>query len=268
MVIRKVVVGLLLFSLMVAPVGAAAPIAEGQYPISIKELQIYLDEIQQLIQRGDWLEARNQYKTLLQYDLSSEDQELVDDGLQALNMKLLFSPTISSTSIQYEVQPGDSLSRISRKYKTTIELLRKSNYITGDLIRPGQKLKVTQATFSIRVNKAKNELTLYANDDVVKVYPVATGSGTKTPIGTFTIENKLVDPVWYHKGAVVPSESPENILGTRWLGISIDGYGIHGTRIPESIGTNVTLGCVRMYNKDVEELFSIVPLKTKVTIVE
>jgi len=76
------------------------------------------------------------------------------------------------------------------------------------------------------------------------------------------------DPPWYKVGAVVPANSPENILGTRWLGLSQAGYGIHGTTEPATLGQAVTAGCVRMANADVEELFTIVPLGTEVAIVE
>ena len=61
-------------------------------------------------------------------------------------------------------------------------------------------------------------------------------------------------------------DSPENILGTRWLGISYPGYGIHGTTIPESLGSQSTSGCIRMLNEEVEELYSIVPYGTEVEI--
>ena len=67
---------------------------------------------------------------------------------------------------------------------------------------------------------------------------------------------------------MVPPDSPENILGTRWLGIDKQGYGLHGSVDPTSIGKQVTAGCVRMTNKDVEELFDIVPVGTDVMIVD
>jgi lipoprotein-anchoring transpeptidase ErfK/SrfK len=65
---------------------------------------------------------------------------------------------------------------------------------------------------------------------------------------------------------VVPPRSPENFLGTRWLGFNIPKYGIHGTIYPELIGQSVSGGCVRMRNEDVEELYAIIPVGTKVVI--
>jgi len=78
----------------------------------------------------------------------------------------------------------------------------------------------------------------------------------------------MEDPVWYKEGAIVPAESPENILGSRWLGLSEKGYGIHGTVDPDSVGQQATQGCVRMLNADVEELYAIIPVGTQVTTVE
>ena len=97
---------------------------------------------------------------------------------------------------------------------------------------------------------------------------MATGKDNSTPIGTFKIVTKIPNPVWYKQGAVVPPDSPENILGTRWMGIDKQGYGIHGSVDPNAIGKQVTAGCVRMNNGDVEELFALVPIGTEVTIVD
>ena len=79
---------------------------------------------------------------------------------------------------------------------------------------------------------------------------------------------KIINPTWYKAGAVVPPGSSKNILGTRWLGLSLQGYGIHGTTDPDSIGKQATAGCVRMLNNDVEELYIIVPAGTEVTVVD
>ncbi|MGE5197528.1 MAG: L,D-transpeptidase, partial [Deltaproteobacteria bacterium] len=85
---------------------------------------------------------------------------------------------------------------------------------------------------------------------------------------TFKIINKLANPTWFKAGAIVPADSPENVLGTRWLGFDLAGYGIHGTKDPQSLGKQVTQGCVRLSNSEVEELYTIVPEGTEVTIID
>lgn len=188
------------------------------------------------------------------------------EKLGEVNIKILFSPTPTDTSFLYEVQVGDSLYKIAKKYKTTVDLLMKSNNLTKSLIKPGMKLKVEKAVFAIKISKSEGKLILKANDEIVKKYPVGLGENNSTPVGQFKITTRIIDPVWYKTGAIVPANSPENILGTRWLGLSEPGYGIHGTVDPQPINKQRTQGCVRMRNKDVEELFIIVPRGTEVVI--
>ena len=88
----------------------------------------------------------------------------------------------------------------------------------------------------------------------------------ETPEGKFKVTTKVPHPVWYHEKKQIPPDSPENLLGTRWLGLDKKGYGIHGTRNPESINEAASHGCVRMYNHDVEELFEWIPVGTPVSI--
>jgi len=193
-------------------------------------------------------------------------QKKIDD----INIKLLFSPTVTLKTQLYEIKPGDTLVKIARQFKTTPELIVKSNNISGDRIFPGKKIKVWTVPFSIVVDKSQNILMLKADDEVIKTYNVSTGANNSTPVGTFKIVDKIVNPSWFKPGAATPiaAGSPDNALGTRWLAISIPSYGIHGTNDPASLGKQVTQGCVRMLNADVEELYIIVPKETEVTIVD
>jgi len=168
----------------------------------------------------------------------------------------------------YEVVAGDTLYDIAIKYKTTVDDIKAVNGLKKDIIFPGMKLKIVQGTFEIRVDKSDNVLKLYFNNQLVKKYDVSTGKDSSTPAGEFKIINKIENPTWYKAGAIVPPDSPDNILGPRWLGFDTPGYGIHGTTMPESIGEQASAGCVRMKNEDVEALFSSVPVGTKVIITE
>jgi lipoprotein-anchoring transpeptidase ErfK/SrfK len=102
------------------------------------------------------------------------------------------------------------------------------------------------------------KLTLFEGDREVKAYDIAVGKpSTPSPEGRFEVVNRLNHPAWYSHGKVV-GPGKANPLGTRWLGLSKKGYGIHGTNEPESIGKAVSHGCIRMRNEDVEELFELV----------
>ncbi|MFH1208860.1 MAG: L,D-transpeptidase family protein [Candidatus Omnitrophota bacterium] len=180
--------------------------------------------------------------------------------------KALFSKEMTPDSIAYTVKSGDSLYMIAKKNHTTVDFIKKINDLKSDNIYPKMKLRIHTAPFLIRIDKSKNVLVLYSNDEAVKKYSVATGKKNCTPVGEFKITDKLVHPTWFKTGAILPPGSPENALGTRWLGFDKPAYGIHGTIEPKSIGTQVSEGCIRMLNEDVEELYSIVPIGTKVII--
>ena len=177
---------------------------------------------------------------------------------------------MTGESQKYTVVKGDALIKIAKKFGTTVELLMKSNKLKDSRIKPGLELKVSNAKYSIVVDRSQNILILKSNGDVLKIYNIATGKveESPTPLGNFKIVNKLIKPTWYSTGAVVPPDSSENILGSRWMGIDKPGYGIHGTTQPESIGQHATAGCVRMINEEVEELYSIIPVGTEVIIVD
>ena len=215
-----------------------------------------------------WVEAQTMYHTLLTRFPDSPLMGRTQERLGKVNVALLFSPIVTDLDAVHEVKPGDTLGKIASTYGSTVDFIKRANGLKSDVIRPQQKLKVPKGKFTIVVDKSQNQLLLTENNQFIKTYPVATGKDNSTPIGTFKIVTKIPNPVWYKQGAVVPPESPENILGTRWMGIDKQGYGIHGSVDPSAIGHQVTAGCVRMTNSDVEELFDIVPLGTEVTIVD
>lgn len=110
----------------------------------------------------------------------------------------------------------------------------------------------------IVVSLPDRKLALIEDGRVVKVYTTAVGARVSpSPVGTFTITNRVPNPTWYTPGKVVPA-GEQNPLGTRWLGLSLKGFGIHGTNSPRSIGRAASHGCIRMRNRDIEELFELV----------
>jgi|ERR1700728_179723 lipoprotein-anchoring transpeptidase ErfK/SrfK len=112
------------------------------------------------------------------------------------------------------------------------------------------------ATRVIVVSLEDRRLALVEDGAVTKVYKVAVGrDATPSPTGTFTIVQRVENPTYYHDGVVVPP-GPGNPVGTRWMGLSQKGYGIHGTNAPRSIGKAASHGCIRMRQKDLEELYA------------
>jgi L,D-transpeptidase ErfK/SrfK len=110
------------------------------------------------------------------------------------------------------------------------------------------------------------KLVLMNGDRAVRVYDIAVGkASTPSPQGEFRIINRIPNPAWYTVGKVV-APGKGNPLGTRWMGLSARGYGIHGTNAPKSIGKAASHGCIRMRAADLEELFDLVSVGVVVEI--
>lgn len=214
------------------------------------------------------LKAKEVYTQILSDYPDYDKIQDIQDGLGDLNLSIITTNVPAPQTLLHEVVPGDSLGKLAKQYNTTKELIKKTNVLKSDVIRVGQKLRIWNAPFNVLVKKGQNILMLKTGDEVLKVYHVSTGANNITPVGTFKIATKLANPVWFKPGgAPVPPESPENVLGTRWMGFDTDPhYGIHGTTQPDKIGQQVTAGCVRMINAQVEELYDLLPMGTQVVI--
>ena len=126
----------------------------------------------------------------------------------------------------------------------------------------------------IVVTRGANTLRLYDGTRLVRTFPVATGQSIyPTPAGVWSIATKQRNPWWFPptydtwaKGLKPVPPGPGNPLGTRWMGLSAAGVGIHGTDADTSIGYSASHGCIRMHVPDAEWLFERVPVGTPVVI--
>lgn len=102
---------------------------------------------------------------------------------------------------------------------------------------------------NILLVKSQRQLTLFDGNSPVRQYPVAIGKpATPTPTGNYAIATKIANP--------------GGVLGTRWMGLNYDAYGVHGTNAPWLIGQMVSNGCIRMHNAHAEELYTLVNIGT------
>jgi lipoprotein-anchoring transpeptidase ErfK/SrfK len=120
----------------------------------------------------------------------------------------------------------------------------------------------------IVVSLVDRKLALVENGKVVRVYRVAVGkSSTPSPAGSYTIADRVKNPTYYHNGKII-QPGPGNPVGDRWLGLSVHGYGIHGTNAPGSVGKAVSHGCIRLGKTDIEDLFNRVRVGDTVQLVD
>jgi hypothetical protein len=119
----------------------------------------------------------------------------------------------------------------------------------------------------IVISLEDRKLALLEDGQVKKVYNVAVGKpSTPSPVGTFTIERRVANPVYRHGDKIV-QPGPGNPVGTRWMGLSKPGYGIHGTNEPASIGKAASHGCIRMAKPDLEEFYGMVQVGDTVQLI-
>jgi lipoprotein-anchoring transpeptidase ErfK/SrfK len=101
------------------------------------------------------------------------------------------------------------------------------------------------------------KLAVIEEGNVIASFSVAVGApASPSPTGEFQIVTRVSNPTYYHPGMVIPS-GKDNPVGTRWLGLSQKGYGIHGTNAPKSVGRAASHGCIRLRNRDIERLFTM-----------
>ena len=240
-------------------------------PVEKKRETPSLDIVDKYLKEGKKYEARNALSDIFINKTIPEKQKEIKELLDKLNEELIFSPLSSPDAAMYTVQAGDIMARIAKQFKTNYELIIRINNKSPTRLNIGDKLKILTGKTKILISKSDFTLTLLLNDYYVKQYRIGIGKNDKTPAGTFEVKNKLKEPTWYSpNGGIFPYRHPENILGTRWIGFKdkpdLYGYGIHGTTLPDSIGTASSNGCVRMVNSDVEELYDFLTLDTEIII--
>lgn len=160
----------------------------------------------------------------------------------------------------HTIKPGETLYQISLDYRTPLaEIIRTNPATNPNFIYPGQTIVIpgfpSPSTIPYKIDVSINNrwLRLLKNGVLQKQYPIAVGRILHgTPLGNYIIINK--------------APNPGGPFGTMWMSLSKQHYGIHGTNDPSSIGKSVSRGCIRMYNSDVEELASIIPIGTLVSI--
>lgn len=255
---------------------APAPATQPATPVPAETLA-KIDAAFRLADDDKLADARAALLAMLDDPSAAGARARIESRLGEINIELITTPHAMPEKIDYAIAAGDQIRAIARKHGTTRDLVCKSNDIHNpDIIKVGDRLRIlNNVSFAILVNKTTNDLLLTMNGKFFKRYVVSTGKYGKTPVGTFKITVKEVEPIWYIDGRQIPFGDKENILGTRWMALEAtgdtmpaSGYGIHGTWDPDSLGKQASAGCVRMRNSDVEELFMIVPEGTPVTIVE
>jgi LysM repeat protein len=234
---------------------------------------------QQALQRDDPVGARAHLSEAVRLGLADDDLVTARAALVRIGADSIFSGRIYPDDPlvgRHVVSPGESLGKIAKRYAVTSDLLAAINGIANkNMIRAGQTLKVVNGPFHARVDKRTFRMDIYLQDTFVRQYQVGLGANDSTPTGEWLVGTKLVNPTYYppRGGRIISAGDPQNPLGEHWIElIGVSGaargqsrYGIHGTIAPESIGKSESLGCIRLLNEDVAEVFTLlISKKSKV----
>ena len=214
------------------------------------------------------LDARRIYALLYRCDAATPDEMTrAYDACARLNQSLLYgNGAPDELVLRHKVAQGESVWALSRgtwKQRGASVPAGFVLYVNGIAdarrVRVGQTLRVPLEPLRVLVKKSRFDLSVLLGGVPIERFAVAIGADSSTPAGTFKVKDRVKQPDWYLHGRRIPYGDPQNIIGTRWIGLSgaaaAEGIGIHGTSDDSSIGKAVSMGCVRLHNADVEKLF-------------
>lgn len=267
-------------SVLATPAATEADRFAGQEPSAA--IATLVQRAEEALKANDPVAAREHYnRALLSERATESDRASIRQQMAALNEDLMFSPRVypdDPFATVYEVQSGDSLSRIAQREGVAAEwrLIQRVNRLSNPSgIYVGQKLKLLRGPFHAVVSKSAFRMDVYVGPpgDVdqwvyVRSFTVGLGEYDGTPLGVFTVRrhSKLINPFWRNPrtGEEFAADDPENPIGEHWIGLrglgqaeTYSGYGIHGTIEPESIGREMSMGCVRMLPDDVALVYEL-----------
>jgi len=220
------------------------------------------------------IEARERLNETLRMPMSTQQRVFVRDQLSELSNKWLLSRTVlpdDPLCESYEVKSGDRLETIGKRYKVPYEILMEINKISRpEALQAGLPIKVIKGPFHAKVYRSTFTMDVYLQNTFVRSFSVGLGlPGRETPTGLWRVKSdgKAHSTSWRDPdtGRVYQPEDPDYPLGSRWIGLEgltgeakgREGFGIHGTKDPEQIGTAGSRGCIRMHNGEVIQVYNM-----------
>lgn len=228
--------------------------------------------------------ARDKLNSALTLNLNKQQKQYIRNQLTQLSEQWLFDKNKffpdDKLCESYKVKMGENPGVIAKKYNITAELLQEINGIENPkALRADARIKVVNGPFHAKVYLSEFVMDIYLQDTYVRSYMVGIGQpGMETPRGHWKLQKggKVVHPVWTHwDGRLLNYGDPDYALGERWMRLQgldedikdLSGFGIHGTKEPDSIGKASSRGCLRLHNGNVIEVYNmLVPELSHVTI--
>ena len=199
--------------------------------------------------------------------LSAGEQQQLTQMLDQVAGTVVYS-TQHLLEPPYEAQPGERLEDIAQRCNVPWQLLAKINGIDDpQSLRPGERLKVVRGPFNAMISLEKRQLTLLLDGRYAGRFAIGIGAEHPPQEGTYSVSDKVVNPVYHGRDRAIDAGNPNNPLGDRWIGLGPGReLGIHGTDRPENIGRTDLPGSISLSPRDVEDVYDILSVGSKVII--
>lgn len=222
----------------------------------------------QMLEQGKLTEGLAELSRWYEHpELSATEQQQLTELLDQVAGTVIYS-TQHQLESAYTVKPNERLEDIANQYDVPWQLLAKMNGIEDPAsLQPGEQLKVIRGPFSALVSLEKRQLTLMLNGMYAGRFAIGLGSDMPAREGNFNVTEKVVNPTYHGRNRTIPADDPNNPLGERWISLGSD-MGIHGTGPLVDIGATNQPGSLSLGPRDIEDVFDILSVGSKVMIVK
>ena len=249
-------------------------------PLKTSDTTNAFSKARSLVMDNRLVDARQVLSTLLidnGQKLAPGEPEAVRDELVRLNQTLVFSSQVVEDDplvLEHTVESGELLGSLGRRYKIPYKLIEQINGVDARQIWVGQKLKLIRGPFHARVSKSTFRMDLFLDGldgqrFFITSFSVGLGEDGSTPAGEWVVAKgrKVDNPDWKNPrtGQYYKRDDPANPIGEFWIGLQGTdqstrdkrSYGLHGTIEPELIGTEASMGCIRLSAKDIRMVYNM-----------
>jgi hypothetical protein len=263
----------------IAATSAAPAVDKSADSVLQSQFASFMGAVRKNLDEGKLAEAQLALSTLYANpNLPADQAKQITDLLDQLAGTVIYSRQ-SYLDPPYTTQPGDTIDRIAQKCKVPWQLLARINGLmspgassadetTKDLPLPaGKQLKVVQGPFDAVVQLDKRQLTLMVQNRYAGRFPIGIGRDQAKLDGEYAVGTKTLSPTYYGPdGVTINPNDPKNPLGGAWIGLT-DRIGIHGAADPQSVGRDDNRGTICVGDRDLQDLYGILSVGSRVTIV-
>jgi hypothetical protein len=197
--------------------------------------------------------------------LTAEQSRELNDLLDRLAGTVIYSRQ-HRLEEAYRVRPGERLEAIAQEYKVPWQLLAKINGLRDpDRLQADDRLKVVRGPFEAVISKHQYSLTLSVAGRYAGRFRIGLGDPQRLREGVYTVQEKLPGRPYFASDRAIEADDPKNPLGHRWIGLNGD-VGIHGTNDPSTVGRSGCPGTICLEDRDIEDVYDILSIGSKVTI--